>query len=176
MKELLNSPFAFALLILAVFILASFVPPRVTHSNPTSADTGWTTELRDRIKREEGVRLEAYRDGDTFRIGYGHGPVKEGTVITARRADSYLDRDLRVAIMDARHFLGSLEGFPDSVKVAVADLAFQLGWSRLDGFTKLRSALMRRDWNVAGEEVLDSEYAKQNPERAKSIAELIERN
>ncbi len=51
------------------------------------------------IKRNEGLRLDAYPDpatgGDPWTIGYGHtGQVHEGMTISQAQADAYLAEDL----------------------------------------------------------------------------------
>lgn len=50
---------------------------------------------RDLIKRFEGLRLEAYPDGDGYSVGYGHNGVPAGTRITRAEADQLFDLDVR---------------------------------------------------------------------------------
>ena len=49
------------------------------------------------LEASEGLRLQSYREGPTWRIGYGHaGNVSEGVTITPAQALTYLHDDLKV--------------------------------------------------------------------------------
>ena len=50
------------------------------------------------IRWSEGLRLEAYRSGGGWRIGYGHGATaKEGMKITEAQANALLRADVEIA-------------------------------------------------------------------------------
>ena len=58
----------------------------------------WTTndEGLALIETSEGLRLQAYNDGSTWRIGYGHsGGVTKGQTVTAAQAVAYLRADVK---------------------------------------------------------------------------------
>ena len=50
---------------------------------------------RELIKSFEGLRLEAYPDGASYSVGYGHNGVAAGTRITREEADALFDADLQ---------------------------------------------------------------------------------
>jgi lysozyme len=52
-------------------------------------------------------------------------------------------------------------------------MAFNLGGPRLAGFTRLRAAVMRGDWDAAAGEALDSRWAVQTGRRATDIAAML---
>lgn len=56
---------------------------------------------------------------------------------------------------------------------ALLDMCFQLGFVGLKKFKKMLKALEIKDFKLASYHCLDSEYAKQTPQRAKRIAKLI---
>jgi lysozyme len=62
---------------------------------------------------------------------------------------------------------------PEDAKQALANMAFQLGLSRLLKFRKMLDALESRDYERAADECLDSLYAKQVPARANRVAALM---
>ena len=52
-------------------------------------------------------------------------------------------------------------------------MAFNLGGPRLAGFTRLRDAVRRGDWDDAAAEALDSRWAVQTGRRATDIAAML---
>jgi lysozyme len=48
----------------------------------------------EKLKKDEGLHLTAYKDGHGFSVGYGHFGVNEGTTITQKEADDLLAKDL----------------------------------------------------------------------------------
>ena len=52
-------------------------------------------------------------------------------------------------------------------------MAFNLGRGGFAGFKKARAALEAGDWQRAHDELLDSRWAKQVPNRARDIASTI---
>jgi len=52
-------------------------------------------------------------------------------------------------------------------------MAFNLGGPRLAGFTRLRAAVRRGDWQAAAAEALDSRWATQTGHRATEIAAML---
>jgi lysozyme len=55
----------------------------------------------------------------------------------------------------------------------LVEMAFQLGASRLAGFSKFRQAVMDRLWVRASSEMSDSLWARQTPKRAQELAERM---
>ncbi|MEC8642766.1 MAG: hypothetical protein VXZ67_07640 [Pseudomonadota bacterium] len=56
---------------------------------------------------------------------------------------------------------------------ALVSMAFNLGGPRLAGFTRLRAAVRRSDWDEAAAEALDSRWAAQTGRRANDIAAML---
>ncbi len=140
----------------------------------STISASWVIDLRQRLKTEEGFRAHAYHDGHGFAIGYGHTHrVREGQRISEKKAEEYLDRDVQIAITDAQVFLPTFNAYPDTVKIAVADMAFVLGRHGLEEFDALHTALVAKDYVTAAGEVLNSLFAQQDTNRATSIANLI---
>jgi lysozyme len=62
---------------------------------------------------------------------------------------------------------------PEPVQRALADMAYQMGLSGLLEFKKMLAALQAGDYRGAKIHALDSEWAKQTPERAKRVTDLF---
>ena len=56
---------------------------------------------------------------------------------------------------------------------AMINLNFNLGLTRLGGFTKFLAAMGAGNWQTAGNELLDSRYARQVGARAQELAQMI---
>lgn len=125
------------------------------------------------VVREEGCRLEPYRDTEgKLTIGFGHLLEQPITMMDAER---YLSEDMDTALEGAaayaRQFnLRHVSG--DRMGVLVA-MAFQLGRSGLMGFRKMGLALAKSDWQTAADEALDSKWARQTPGRARRMARIL---
>ena len=57
--------------------------------------------------------------------------------------------------------------------LVMLDMAYQMGVNGLKGFKNMLRAIHDLDWEKAADELLDSNYARQTPNRAKRNAELL---
>lgn len=58
-------------------------------------------------------------------------------------------------------------------KIAVADMAYQMGVYGLMGFSRSLGYMANHNYDAAADEFLDSKWAKQTPSRAKKVTDLI---
>ena len=128
-----------------------------------------------RLKREEGWSATPYQDHLGFwTIGWGFliDPRKNAT-LPQRVADYWLEtlvEDRQRALDDA---LPWLLRQPDEVRDALTEMAYQMGTVGVLKFTKMLDALKAGNRVLASNEALDSEWARQTPERARRVAALI---
>ena len=143
----------------------------------------YSTEFRVRLKEEitadEGKVLEIYKDHLGYpTVGVGHlilegdeefgQPI--GTKITETRCDELLFRDLNIGLSECEdRFHNNWIDWPEEVKLIIANMAFNLGLTRLVKFKKMFAALNKGDYKLASEEGLDSRWAKQVYNRAKRL-------
>ena len=129
--------------------------------------------LRRELLRDEGVRLEAYRDTlGNWTIGVGHllGDAPRMTRITQQEADALLDYD----IDSAEALAMTLVPNPDARATgsrwrAIVNMTFNLG-PRLAQFHKFLAALDHSQWDAAADEMLQSKWATQVGARANRLA------
>lgn len=129
------------------------------------------------LKVNEGLRLTPYRcTAGKLTIGYGHtGPsVVEGIKWTKQTAEHVLLNDARNVAADLDWHLPWWRRLSDTRQEALADMAFNLGMKRLQGFQKMLEALQRGQWQEAAAQCLDSRYARQVGNRAKRNAFVFE--
>lgn len=131
-------------------------------------------KLKAELIRDEGNRLEAYRDSvGLWTIGVGHclGVQRRMDRINHDESDALLDMDIRDA--EARVNKMGL-GLDDVRQRALINMSFNLG-DRLLAFKKLIEALKTKDWQTAAAEAKSSKWYKQVGPRAERIAALLEK-
>jgi len=135
--------------------------------------------LKKQVIANEGVRKTAYKDTlNNCTIGVGHLirlPDEEYLLdkeLTDLEVDQIFVTDLNQAIDDARKFIDA-DSIPDEAFEVVVDMAFNLGLPKLSKFKNFQQALKDKDFVKASEEMLDSRWAKQLPNRSKRLAEIM---
>ena len=132
------------------------------------------------LKRDEGLLLSIYLDTATPpnpSIGYGHKIAKTALQfyrngIAQATAESLLVEDISIAIklLDAElPWWGMMAA---NACRGLANMTFQLGIGGVLKFDRMVWCLRNADYAGAATEALDSEWARQCPERAQRIAAL----
>ena len=139
-------------------------------------ETGVTKELIDDLKemliKNEGMELKLYRCGSQkLTIGAGRNIQDNG--ISIDEAELMLKNDMDGVFNDLNRNIPFWQSMPYNVRLVLADMCFNLGINRLLKFTKMLEALEERDFELAGEELLDSTYAKQVKKRADRNYRLV---
>ena len=128
--------------------------------------------LIDNIKESEGFRSTVYKctaGHDT--IGYGFA-IKD-LHLTKDDCDMILERkiaELKIRVNNKFPFLADL---PEVVQDVVIECCYQLGVSGFSNFKKTIEYLMQKDFENAAIEMLDSRWAKQTPNRAKKLSDIV---
>ena len=131
--------------------------------------------LRKQLLRHEGEVLHAYED----HLGYltiGVGRLidnRRGGGITHDEAMMLLDNDIRRVIDELESRAPWFKRLDTTRQQAIANMAFQLGVSGLLGFRKMIGALDHGDYRKAADEAMNSRWARQTPNRANEIADMI---
>ncbi len=123
-------------------------------------------ELKEMLIKNEGMKLHPYQcTSDKTTIGVGRNLTDNG--ITSAEAELMLANDMDGVFADLDRNLPFWKTMPYNVRLVLADMCFCLGIRRLLKFTKMLEAMEERDFELAGEELLDSTYAVQVKGRAK---------
>lgn len=136
--------------------------------------------LKNQIEKHEGKRRKAYEDTlGNWTIGIGH-LIKlpdEEYLLKANLKDyeieHFFNTDLNQAINDARNFIGE-SSINETAFEIIVNMAFNLGYPKLSQFVKLQKALQENDYQKASQEMLNSRWAKQVPNRASELALIME--
>lgn len=148
------------------------------------------------LARDEGLRLKAYPDplsprgrelakpmlercegwaklpGDPWTIGHGHtGPdVHEGLVWTLEQCNAALKADIAEAESCLDHAIPWWRQLSDYRQDVLANMAFNLGWTKLSAFHHFLAALDQGDYDDAATEMMASAWAREVGARARRLA------
>lgn len=128
----------------------------------------------DQIKRYEGLSLYPYKcTSGKITIGWGRNLEDNGVSID--EAERMLENDLSTCVSELERFLYSdtYKALDKVRKGALVNLCYNIGLTSLVGFKKMWAALTIHDYQTAAEELIDSRYANQVPNRAKELADQI---
>ena len=127
------------------------------------------------IKKEEGFRMEVYKDTLGFSTGgYGH-KMLEGEIPPTDMAGwtKLFERDFARAVSGAEELLMICPNVDDTARHIVVEMCYQMGSYGVSKFKGMLSALQDADYATASIEMLDSRWAKQTPNRANRMAERM---
>ncbi len=139
-------------------------------------------KLREEIEVDEGVVEEIYLDHlgyPTFGIGhlvtdddpeYGQ---EVGTPVSTERCRSAFDVDVEQVIADCQILYPNLDDLPEEVQRIIANMMFNMGRPRLSKFANMKAAVDEGDWNRAADEMMDSRWYNQVPNRAERLVERM---
>lgn len=126
----------------------------------------------DRIKKHEGLRLKPYRcTAGKLTIGYGRNLEDNG--ITEEEAHFLLMNDLKKSWDECCKAFSWISKMDKIRQGVIVELCFNMGLSRLKGFKKMLAACERGDYETASVEMLDSLWARQVGQRAKTLANIM---
>ena len=138
--------------------------------------------LREDLETDEGVKYEIYLDHlgyPTFGIGHlireddpEHGS-DIGTEVSESRVAEAFESDIETVLSDCNKLYSDFEDLPEEAQLVIANMMFNLGYPRLSAFKGMKAGVDERDWNRAADEMLDSRWAKQVPNRANRLVERI---
>jgi len=125
--------------------------------------------LIENIKRSEGFVGMPYEDSLGIpTIGYG-----TKLPLDKEEAELLLYHRLDKKKKELLTYYPFIENLDDVRQEVLYEMAYQLGVGGLLKFKKMWSALKSTDWVKASEEMLDSKWAKQTPNRARKLASIM---
>ena len=129
-------------------------------------------ELLSSIRKHEGFRSKCYSDTLGFdTIGYGFA-VKD-LVLDEDIANIILQRKLESLIRSIEFKFSWYADLPNAVKDVVIEMCYQIGITGFSKFRKTIKHLENEEWELAADEMLDSRWAIQTPNRAKALSDRV---
>ena len=139
-------------------------------------------QLRKELENDEGIRYEIYNDHlgyPTFGIGhlvidsdpeYGEGI---GTTVSKDRVISAFEEDVMGVVFDCKRLYPDFERLPEDAQRIIANMMFNMGYTRLSKFKGMKRGVDARDWNAAADEMVDSRWYKQVTNRAERLVKRM---
>jgi lysozyme len=125
------------------------------------------------LRLDEGVRRFPYTDTvGKLTVGVGRNLSDRG--LSDDEIDYLLQNDITLVIDDLNRALPWWVELSPVRQRVLANMAFNLGLSRLKGFTRMLSAMRRKDFAAAAQEMRSSKWAEQVGARAERLARLME--
>lgn len=138
--------------------------------------------LKKELAIDEGIRCQIYLDHlgyPTFGIGhlikkddpeYGQ-PV--GTDVSEERVDECFKEDIKTTLGDCLKLYDNFYELPEEVQLIIANMMFNLGYPRLSKFRGMKRGVDAQDWNKAADEMVDSAWYTQVPNRAERLVQRM---
>ena len=128
--------------------------------------------LKVQLKLHEGVRFKPYQcTADKLTIGVGRNLEDVG--LSDEEVEFLLDNDIKRCIVELKMAFMFYDGLPEIVKMVLIDMCFNLGISRLRGFTKTMNHVEKGEYGKAAVEMLNSKWAKQVGNRANTLSKMM---
>ena len=139
-------------------------------------------KLREEIAEDEGCKYEIYLDHlglPTCGIGHlitendkEHGkPV--GTVVEQDRVQNLFALDMAVTIDECKVLYPDFDDLPEEAQHIICNMMFNMGRPRLSKFKGMKAGVDARDWNKAADEMVDSKWYTQVPNRARRLVDRM---
>ena len=126
----------------------------------------------EQLKIHEGYKSTVYKctaGVDTIGVGFA---VKD-LYLSEEICDRILEEKLEALEERFEKKFDWFKTSPIEVRNVMLNMAYQLGFRGFCKFKKTISYLSEAEWESASEEMLDSKWAKQTPNRAKELSEII---
>ena len=128
--------------------------------------------LLDNIKESEGFRNRVYKCTAGFdTIGYGFA-IKDLTM-DEDIATMILERKVAELKLRVHNKFPFITDLPESVQDVVIEMCYQMGVSGFSKFKQTIQFLRLQEFENAALEMLDSRWAKQTPNRAKKLSDIV---
>ena len=128
--------------------------------------------LKNTLIEDEGIELKLYQcTSGKNTIGVGRNLDDRG--ISHETAMQMLEEDIEIVQHEIKQSINFYDGLPDIVQQAICNLVFNMGMPRYLQFKRHLVHLRNHDFDKAADELLDSKYASQLPNRSKRVADMI---
>jgi len=132
-------------------------------------------QLRKELELDEGCKHETYLcSQNVVTGGIGHmitewddeKYLEVGVEIPEEQVRAWFDKDIETVLSDCELLYDDFDHLPEDAQLIIANMMFNLGYPRLKKFVKMKAAIDQRAWNEAANQVIDSNYYRQLPNRA----------
>ncbi len=129
-------------------------------------------QLKQDLMRDEGTRLKPYEDS-VGKLTIGIGRNLDDVGVTPDEALYLLNNDILKVTQALDKAFPWWTALSEPRQRALANMCFNMGFSRLLGFRQMLAALQAGNFEEASQQALNSEWAKQVGARANRISQLL---
>jgi lysozyme len=139
-------------------------------------------QLRHELAKDEGVIHEVYLDHlgyPTFGIGHlikdsdPEYSCEVGTAISENRVIGAFEEDIKIVVKDCEKLYSNFLYLPEEVQLIIANMIFNMGYTRLSKFKGMKRGVDSEDWNAAADEMVDSRWYRQVTNRADRLVKRM---
>ena len=129
-------------------------------------------KLEAQLIKHEGMMLKPYKctAGKTT-IGVGRNLDDNG--ISRVEALMLLNHDIKQTLSDLYKVFYDFNLYPENVQLVLADMMFNLGYTRFNSFKKMVQAVKDQDYTKAAEEMKDSNWFNQVGDRGHNLYDIM---
>ncbi len=139
-------------------------------------------QLRMELADDEGCKYSVYLDHLNLpTLGIGHliteadpefgEPI--GTEVSEERVRKAFNLDVAVTIDECKVLYDDFDDLPEEAQLVICNMMFNMGRPRLSKFVGMKAGCDARDWNKMADEMVDSRWHDQVPNRAKRLVKRI---
>ena len=139
-------------------------------------------KLRKELEIDEGCKYEIYTDHLGYpTFGIGHLVVEHdaeygkeiGTYVSENRVIKVFEQDIKTVLSDCNRLYEDFEDLPEEAQRVIANMMFNMGYTRLSKFKGMKRGVDARDWNAAADEMVDSRWYNQVTNRATRLVKRM---
>ena len=139
-------------------------------------------KLREELEIDEGCKYEIYLDHlgyPTFGIGHlitdddPESGWEVGASIDTVRVHEAFESDIEGVLSDCSKLYSDFGDLPEEAQRVIANMMFNMGYTRLSKFKNMKLSVDNRNWDIAADEMVDSRWYYQVPNRAKRLVERM---
>ena len=141
-------------------------------------------KLQNELADDEGIKYELYLCSESHLTGgighlitewdkdYYDKPV--GTPVPNEQVNEWFERDIETTINDCKLLFSQFDNLPEDIQHVLINMSFQLGKPRLSKFKKMIAAVEDMNWEKMADEMQDSTWRWQTPNRAERLIQRAE--
>ena len=95
--------------------------------------------------------------------------MEVGEEVSVSRVTEVFEADMESVLSDCEKVFSDFYELPEEAHHIIANMMFNLGFPRLSKFNKMIKAVNERDWPEAANQMVDSRWYNQVPNRAKRL-------
>jgi lysozyme len=131
-----------------------------------------TDKAKALLKIHEGFEEKVYFcPANKLTIGYGRNLQDRG--INEEEADYLLNNDVNLAINELESIIPNFHKIDSNRQSALIDMIVNLGRPKFLKFKNTIKAIKNENWELASKEMLNSKWARQVPNRAMLLSNIV---